>query len=129
MKMFGEITRTKYKWHPAKELCTRFNVPNPYSESSIVGVPELQKRVKTSENFSIMNLELQTTSSERKRREDESIKISHDSRLPPSQHKDKDGQKAVTVSFLCFVHFSSFFDLEFANRKQRRLFESRTISD
>jgi len=46
MKMFGEITRKKFTWHPAKELCKRFNVPNPFPESSIVGVPELQKKNK-----------------------------------------------------------------------------------
>lgn len=44
MKMFGDMTRIKYQWYPSNELCKRFNVQNPFPDSSIVGVPELQKR-------------------------------------------------------------------------------------
>lgn len=75
MKNFGEKTRIKYEWHPAKELCVRFNVPNPYPESRSVGVAELKKKTRTSENFAIMNLEFSTTSTEFKIR-NEAIKKS-----------------------------------------------------
>lgn len=42
MKMFGEMTRQLHEWHPAKQMIKRFNVPDPYPSSSIVGVPQLQ---------------------------------------------------------------------------------------
>ncbi|VDK27344.1 unnamed protein product [Anisakis simplex] len=47
MKMFGEKTRQSHEWHPAKQLAKRFNVPDPYPSSNIVGVPCLQKTTKT----------------------------------------------------------------------------------
>lgn len=30
MKMFGNLTRDTFEWHPDKLLCKRFNVPEPY---------------------------------------------------------------------------------------------------
>ncbi|XP_077974839.1 G patch domain-containing protein 1-like isoform X2 [Styela clava] len=39
MKMFGLITRECVEWHPDPLLCKRFNVPNPYPNSDIVGIP------------------------------------------------------------------------------------------
>lgn len=30
MKMFGQLTREAFEWHPDKLLCRRFNVPEPY---------------------------------------------------------------------------------------------------
>lgn len=59
--MFGDMTRTKYEWHPAKDLCKRFNVTNPYPQSSLVGVLELQKRGRTD---SLYNLGLPDTAME-----------------------------------------------------------------
>uniref|UniRef100_A0A0N5A8B8 G-patch domain-containing protein n=1 Tax=Syphacia muris TaxID=451379 RepID=A0A0N5A8B8_9BILA len=53
MKVFGEITRQTHEWHPCKVLLKRFNVPDPYPSSTLVGVPHLQK-TKKSEN--LMNL-------------------------------------------------------------------------
>ena len=32
MKMFGQLTRESYEWHPHRILCRRFNVPDPYPE-------------------------------------------------------------------------------------------------
>ncbi|KAI1731848.1 g-patch domain-containing protein [Ditylenchus destructor] len=70
MKAFGDLTRKKYKWYPAKELCKRFNVPNPYPDSSFLGVPELQKVGKPSSDLGISDLGvLPTTSMEVKRNE------------------------------------------------------------
>lgn len=51
--MFGDKTRTKYEWHPAKDLCKRFNVPNPFPQSSLVGVLELQKRGRKENLFNL----------------------------------------------------------------------------
>ncbi|EJW88539.1 G-patch domain-containing protein [Wuchereria bancrofti] len=47
MKMFGVKTRLVHEWHPAKQLAKRFNVPDPYSSSNLLGVPRLQKTRKT----------------------------------------------------------------------------------
>ncbi|KAL8590611.1 hypothetical protein ACOMHN_011047 [Nucella lapillus] len=43
MKMYGKLTREEMEWHPHNLLCKRFNVPNPYPESDIVGVPGLKR--------------------------------------------------------------------------------------
>ncbi|UYV60325.1 GPATCH1 [Cordylochernes scorpioides] len=50
MKMFGRLTRETFPWHPAKVLCKRFNVPNPYPDSTEVGVPTVKR-----DKFSIFN--------------------------------------------------------------------------
>lgn len=42
MKMFGVKTRSVHEWHPAKQLAKRFNVPDPYPSSDLLGVPCLQ---------------------------------------------------------------------------------------
>ncbi|XP_075290031.1 G patch domain-containing protein 1 isoform X3 [Opisthocomus hoazin] len=60
MKMFGKLTRDKFEWHPEKLLCKRFNVPDPYPESSIVGLPKV-KRDKYSV-FNFLTLPEPTTS-------------------------------------------------------------------
>uniref|UniRef100_T1ISB5 G-patch domain-containing protein n=1 Tax=Strigamia maritima TaxID=126957 RepID=T1ISB5_STRMM len=68
MKMFGRLTREKVAWYPDKLLCRRFNVPNPYPDSTMVGV-EKQKK----ERFSIFNFltagTLETASKEQQERE------------------------------------------------------------
>ncbi|XP_074864957.1 G patch domain-containing protein 1 isoform X2 [Carettochelys insculpta] len=50
MKMFGRLTRDKFEWHPEKLLCKRFNVPDPYSDSSIVGLPKVKR-----DKYSVFN--------------------------------------------------------------------------
>ncbi|NWH71216.1 GPTC1 protein, partial [Piaya cayana] len=60
MKMFGKLTRDKFEWHPDKLLCKRFNVPDPYPDSSIVGLPKV-KRDKYSV-FNFLTLPEPTTS-------------------------------------------------------------------
>lgn len=42
-KQFGQATRQKHEWHPVKELCKHFNVPNPYPDSQIIGTPGLSR--------------------------------------------------------------------------------------
>ncbi|VDL18452.1 unnamed protein product [Hymenolepis diminuta] len=37
---YGVLTRRTLTWHPASLLCKRFNVPNPYPDSTFVGCPE-----------------------------------------------------------------------------------------
>ncbi|NWH61299.1 GPTC1 protein, partial [Geococcyx californianus] len=50
MKMFGKLTRDKFEWHPEKLLCKRFNVPDPYPDSSIVGLPTVKR-----DKYSVFN--------------------------------------------------------------------------
>ncbi|XP_052815350.1 G patch domain-containing protein 1-like [Mya arenaria] len=38
MKMYGKLTREDEEWHPDNLVCKRFNVPNPYPGSTIVGL-------------------------------------------------------------------------------------------
>lgn len=56
MKIFGEKTRIRYDWHPAKELCKRFNIPDPYPGSALVGVLQLQKKATDTKSESIIRL-------------------------------------------------------------------------
>lgn len=39
MGMFGKLTRTVLDWHPDRVLCKRFNIPPPYLNSKLKGVP------------------------------------------------------------------------------------------
>ncbi|NWX15305.1 GPTC1 protein, partial [Aegotheles bennettii] len=50
MKMFGKLTRDNFEWHPEKLLCKRFNVPDPYPDSSIVGLPKVKR-----DKYSVFN--------------------------------------------------------------------------
>ncbi|XP_049572966.1 G patch domain-containing protein 1 isoform X2 [Syngnathus scovelli] len=50
MKMFGQLTRDTFEWHPDKLLCRRFNVAHPYPGSSTVGLPKVKR-----DKFSVFN--------------------------------------------------------------------------
>ncbi|KAM6223112.1 G patch domain-containing protein 1 [Rhynchocyon petersi] len=50
MKMFGKLTRDKFEWHPDKLLCKRFNVPDPYPDSTLVGLPRVKR-----DKYSVFN--------------------------------------------------------------------------
>ena len=39
LKCYGKLTREKVEWHPARLLCIRFNVKQPYGDSSLIGAP------------------------------------------------------------------------------------------
>ena len=43
IKMFGKLTRDNFEWHPNHVLCKRFNIPNPYPGSDVVGVPKIRR--------------------------------------------------------------------------------------
>ncbi|ESO90330.1 hypothetical protein LOTGIDRAFT_233831 [Lottia gigantea] len=51
MKMFGQLTRETFEWHPDKVLCKRFNVPDPYPGSSISGLPSVKRDKYSVYNF------------------------------------------------------------------------------
>ncbi|CAI9161817.1 unnamed protein product [Rangifer tarandus platyrhynchus] len=50
MKMFGKLTRDIFEWHPDKLLCKRFNVPDPYPGSTLVGLPRVKR-----DKYSVFN--------------------------------------------------------------------------
>ncbi|CAL1536527.1 unnamed protein product [Lymnaea stagnalis] len=50
MKMFGKLTREEFEWHPDQLVCRRFNVPNPYPGSDVVGLPKVKR-----DKFSVFN--------------------------------------------------------------------------
>ncbi|XP_004439839.1 PREDICTED: G patch domain-containing protein 1 [Ceratotherium simum simum] len=50
MKMFGKLTRDTFEWHPDKLLCKRFNVPDPYPDSTLVGLPRVKR-----DRYSVFN--------------------------------------------------------------------------
>ncbi|NXU53340.1 GPTC1 protein, partial [Turnix velox] len=50
MKMFGKLTRDVFEWHPEKLLCKRFNVPDPYPDSTIIGLPKVKR-----DKYSVFN--------------------------------------------------------------------------
>ncbi|KAG0714577.1 G patch domain-containing protein 1 [Chionoecetes opilio] len=41
--MYGKLTHTTEEWYPDNLLCRRFNVPNPYPDSSFIGVVKAKK--------------------------------------------------------------------------------------
>ncbi|XP_075392946.1 G patch domain-containing protein 1 isoform X1 [Tenrec ecaudatus] len=50
MKKFGKLTRDTFEWHPDKLLCKRFNVPDPYPNSTLVGLPRVKR-----DKYSVFN--------------------------------------------------------------------------
>ncbi|XP_030578448.1 G patch domain-containing protein 1 isoform X2 [Archocentrus centrarchus] len=59
MKMFGKLTRETFEWHPDKLLCKRFNVPDPYPGSGLLGLPKVKR-----DKFSVFNFLTVTESRE-----------------------------------------------------------------
>ncbi|XP_071346026.1 G patch domain-containing protein 1 isoform X2 [Trachinotus anak] len=59
MKMFGKLTREMFEWHPDKLLCKRFNVPDPFPGSGMVGLPKVKR-----DKFSVFNFLTVTESRE-----------------------------------------------------------------
>jgi len=44
------IKRETFEWHPDRLLCRRFNIPNPYPESTLVGILKIKR-----DKYSIFN--------------------------------------------------------------------------
>jgi G patch domain-containing protein 1 len=78
MGMFGIMTRETFQWHPHKMLCRRFNIPSPYPNSDVVGVPQdVSKEKKRNEvefassNVVVQNDEQFDVEEEEEQKEDE----------------------------------------------------------
>nr|XP_027322855.1 G patch domain-containing protein 1 [Anas platyrhynchos] len=98
MKMFGKLTRDKFEWHPEKLLCKRFNVPDPYPNSSIVGLPKV-KRDKYSV-FNFLTLPEPTTSVTQETNEKNQQNSSLSKPKKPSRWdvSDKEKEKKDSIS-------------------------------
>ena len=59
MGFFGAMTHEEYDWYPAKLLCRRFDVPEPYPGSSQVGCPYIEMLNNKSKNDNEQNNEVQ----------------------------------------------------------------------
>merc|ERR1719228_2740047 len=53
------MTHEEYDWYPAKLLCRRFDVPEPYPGSSQVGCPYIEMLNNKSKNDNEQNNEVQ----------------------------------------------------------------------
>ncbi|XP_033373086.1 G patch domain-containing protein 1 isoform X3 [Parus major] len=93
MKMFGKLTRDNFEWHPDKLLCKRFNVRDPYPDSSIVGLPKV-KRDKYSV-FNFLTVTEPTTSASQATNEKIQEKPKKSSRWDVS---DKEKEKKDSIS-------------------------------
>ncbi|KAI8491838.1 G patch domain-containing protein 1 [Branchiostoma belcheri] len=97
MKMFGRLTRDRMEWHPDRLLCRRFNVPNPYPESTVVGLCTLKKEKYTFANF--LNMPVESSSS--------TTTNSKGKETPESQEVSKNtskvagGEERGVLSYLC----------------------------
>ncbi|XP_030060288.1 G patch domain-containing protein 1 isoform X2 [Microcaecilia unicolor] len=95
MKMFGKLTRDQFEWHPEKLLCKRFNVPDPYPGSTVVGLPTVKR-----DKYSVFNFlsipetpppKICETKSEKVHSENNSNKPKKQSRWDmPAEDKKKD---------------------------------------
>ncbi|KAM6430344.1 G patch domain-containing protein 1 [Liasis olivaceus] len=81
MKMFGKLTRERFEWHPDKLLCKRFNIPDPYAESCIVGLPTVKR-----EKYSVFNF-LAITSESAPEMRNQPIKVGVQQNNTPNKPK------------------------------------------
>ncbi|XP_055092157.1 G patch domain-containing protein 1 isoform X1 [Symphalangus syndactylus] len=94
MKMFGKLTRDTFEWHPDKLLCKRFNVPDPYPDSTLVGLPRVKRDKYSVFNFLTLpeTASLPTTqaSSEKVSQHQGPDKSGKPSRWDTSKHEKKE---------------------------------------
>ncbi|XP_066493184.1 G patch domain-containing protein 1 [Tiliqua scincoides] len=102
MKMFGKLTREKFEWHPDKLLCKRFNVPDPYSESCIVGLPKVKR-----DKYSVFNFLTVSESAPRALSQPTNIGVQPSSTLSkpkkPSRWDVSDQEKKKTDAISKFI--------------------------
>lgn len=91
MKMFGKLTRDSFEWHPENTLCKRFNIPNPYPGSRVVGVPKVRRPKFTLGDFIVPQepraLTYEHTSSNDDKSEKLGTSLKSDGRPTPSDSK------------------------------------------
>ncbi|KAG7239576.1 hypothetical protein INR49_028727 [Caranx melampygus] len=109
MKMFGKLTRETLEWHPDKLLCKRFNVPDPYPGSGLVGLPKPLEPVKKS-RWDISDQQQQQQGEEKKKSDAlsdllssvrEQTETKHDqgsTAAPPAPTCSRDQSQAQTQS-------------------------------
>ncbi|XP_064120817.1 G patch domain-containing protein 1-like [Macrobrachium nipponense] len=82
INMFGKLTQNVVDWHPDRLLCKRFNIPDPYPDSSFVGVRKTKR-----DKFSLFSF-LEAPSENAWNRQDKSSGTPSDSpKIEKSQDK------------------------------------------
>uniref|UniRef100_A0A087X5V2 Uncharacterized protein n=1 Tax=Poecilia formosa TaxID=48698 RepID=A0A087X5V2_POEFO len=94
-RTFGKLTRETLEWHPDRLLCKRFNVPDPYPGSALVGLPKVKR-----DKFSVFDF---LTVSERQEVAEcqvfESVFPQHDAAKQICSWPGPSSQGADTLSF------------------------------
>lgn len=98
MKMFGKLTRDKFEWHPEKLLCKRFNVPDPYPESSIVGLPKVKRDKYSVFNFLTLSEPTTSGTQETNERKQEGNSVSKPKKPSRWDISDKEKEKKDSIS-------------------------------
>ncbi|NXJ06746.1 GPTC1 protein, partial [Odontophorus gujanensis] len=98
MNMFGKLTRDKFEWHPDKLLCKRFNVPDPYPESSIVGLPKVKRDKYSVFNFLTLLEPTTSVTQETNERKQENNSVSKPKKPSRWDVSDKEKEKKDSIS-------------------------------
>ncbi|NXK54459.1 GPTC1 protein, partial [Chauna torquata] len=98
MKMFGKLTRDKFEWHPEKLLCKRFNVPDPYPDSSIVGLPKVKRDKYSVFNFLTLSEPTTSVTQETNERKQQNSNLSKPKKPSRWDVSDKEKEKKDSIS-------------------------------
>ncbi|NWI35605.1 GPTC1 protein, partial [Picathartes gymnocephalus] len=98
MKMFGKLTRDKFEWHPDKLLCKRFNVRDPYPDSSVVGLPKVKRDKYSVFNFLTVPEPTTAVSQATKEKVQESNSLNKPKKSSRWDVSDKEKEKKDSIS-------------------------------
>ncbi|NWZ34868.1 GPTC1 protein, partial [Brachypodius atriceps] len=98
MKMFGRLTRDKFEWHPDKLLCKRFNVRDPYPDSSIVGLPKVKRDKYSVFNFLTVSEPATSVTQAKNEKIQESSSLNKPKKSSRWDVSDKEKEKKDSIS-------------------------------
>ncbi|NXB72561.1 GPTC1 protein, partial [Donacobius atricapilla] len=98
MKMFGKLTRDNFEWHPDKLLCRRFNVRDPYPDSSIVGLPKVKRDKYSVFNFLTVSEPTTSVTEAKNEKIQESSSLNKPKKSSRWDVSDKEKEKKDSIS-------------------------------
>ncbi|NWV55809.1 GPTC1 protein, partial [Daphoenositta chrysoptera] len=98
MKMFGKLTRDEFEWHPDKLLCKRFNIRDPYPDSSVVGLPKVKRDKYSVFNFLTMPEPTTSVTQATNEKIQESNSLNKPKKLSRWDVSDKEKKKKDSIS-------------------------------
>ncbi|NXO75142.1 GPTC1 protein, partial [Sitta europaea] len=98
MKMFGKLTRDTFEWHPDKLLCKRFNVRDPYPDSSVVGLPKVKRDKYSVFNFLTVSEPTTSVTQATKEKIQESNSLNKPRKSSRWDVSDKEKEKKDSIS-------------------------------